>query len=209
MLRLHSIALRSALMVVVDRRRTGALTLGEFTEFLQTLVEVARTYDSPSRPRGLFSDDMTQSFNLNDMSDSLFTFLRDLRYGIYVLKKSVKGKLTLLEQAMLKRTARDVLSILPYVVLARSALTPALKIFLFMLLWKSVPVLSPSASTEPRQRFARAWASIAVKQRHRALAGWQLLEQGESSGLFHETKEPCGRMVEPRKGLCRGLCRDW
>ena len=147
--------------------------------------------------------------NLNDMSDSLFTFLRDLRYGIYVLKKSVKGKLTLLERAMLKRTARDVLSILPYVVLARSALTLALKIFLFMLLWKSVPVLSPSASTEPRQRFARAWASIAVKQRHRALAGWQLLEQGESSGLFHETKEPCGRMVEPRKGLCRGLCRDW
>eukprot|EP00435_Cladocopium_sp_Y103_P072474 s188_g40.t1 len=175
----------SALMVVVDRRRTGALTLGEFTEFLQTLVEVARTYDSPSRPRGLFSDDaddMTQSFNLNDMSDSLFTFLRDLRYGIYVLKKSLKGKLTLLEQAMLKRTARDVLSILPYVVLARSALTPALKIFSFMLLWKSVPVLSPSASTEPRQRFARAWASIAVKQRHRAIAGWQLLEQGASSG---------------------------
>ena len=79
-------------MVVVDRRRTGALTLGEFTEFLQTLVEVARTYDSPSRPRGLFSDDMTQSFNLNDMSDSLFTFLRDLRYGIYVLKKKCQRK---------------------------------------------------------------------------------------------------------------------
>ena len=165
-------------MVVVDRRRTGSFTLGEFTEFLQTLVEVARTYDLRSL-RHTETNDM--SFNLNDMSDSFFTFLRDLRYGIYVLKKSFKSKLSLLEQAMLKRTARDVLSILPYVVLARSFLTPALKIFMCMLLWKSVPVLSPSASTEPRQRFARAWGSIAVKQRHRAIAGWQLLEKGGSS----------------------------
>ena len=171
----RDVLIRSALMVVVDRRRSGSFTLGEFTEFLQTLVEVAKTYDSHH-----FSE-MTQGFSLNDVSDSLFTFLRDLRYAIYVLKKRIKGKMSLLEQAMLKRTARDVLSILPYVVVARSFLTPVLKILLCMLLWKNVPALSPSASREPRQRFARAWASIAVKQRNRAIAGWQLLEEGSSS----------------------------
>ena len=172
----RDVLIRSALMVVVDRRRSGSFTLGEFTEFLQTLVEVAKTYDSHR-----FSE-MTQGFSMNDVSDSLFTFLRDLRYAIYVLKKRIKGKMSLLEQAMLKRTARDVLSILPYVVVARSFLTPVLKILLCMLLWKNVPALSPSASREPRQRFARAWASIAVKQRNRAIAGWQMLEGASSAG---------------------------
>lgn len=166
-------------MVVVDRRRSGAFTLGEFTEFFETLVEVARTYDTIATPSLTESQFLRR---VNDVSDSFFTFLRDLRYGIYVVKKRFKGKLSLLEQAMLKRTARDVLSLLPYVVLARSFLTPALKIFLCILLWKNVPVLSPSASTEPRQRFARAWASIAVKQRARAITGWQLLEGASSAG---------------------------
>eukprot|EP00438_Fugacium_kawagutii_P001134 Skav218125 [mRNA] locus=scaffold759:286187:292201:- [translate_table: standard] len=168
----------SALMVVVDRRRSGSFTLGEFTEFFETLVEVARTYDT-------VAPNLTETQflrRINDVSDSFFTFLRDLRYGIFVVKKRFKGKLSLLEQAMLRRTARDVLSLLPYVVLARSFLTPALKIFLCILLWKNVPVLSPSASTEPRQRFARAWASIAVKQRSRAMTGWQLLEGSDLIG---------------------------
>ena len=92
----RDVLIRSALMVVVDRRRSGSFTLGEFTEFLQTLVEVAKTYDSHR-----FSE-MTQGFSMNDVSDSLFTFLRDLRYAIYVLKKRIKGKMSLLEQAMLK-----------------------------------------------------------------------------------------------------------
>lgn len=165
-------------MVVVDRRRSGSFTLGEFTEFFETLVEVARTYDTVAP--NLTETQFLRRFN--DVADSFFTFLRDLRYGIYVVKKRFKGKLSLLEQAMLKRTARDVLSLLPYVVLARSFLTPALKIFLCILLWKNVPVLSPSASTEPRQRFARAWASIAVKQRARAITGWQLLAGAGSAG---------------------------
>ncbi|CAK9117560.1 unnamed protein product [Durusdinium trenchii] len=159
----------SALMVVVDRRRSGSLTLGEFTEYIQTLVEVARTYDA-----NLQDGNGQQTMLMQDVYDSFFTLLRDIRYGMYVLKKRLQRRLRPLEQAMLKRTTQDVLSILPYLLVARmKLLTPALKILLCMILWKNVPALSPSASTKPRRRFARAWASIAVKQRTRALAGWE------------------------------------
>ena len=152
--------LRSALLMAVDRQRSGSLTLGEFTAYIQTLREVTLTANISEEP------------DTKDISDSFFTFLRDLRYAGYLLKRRFTRALTPLEEAILKRTTKDVFSLVPYLLIFRSSLTPVLKLLLTIMLWKNIPNLSPSASTRPRRRFARTWASIARKQRERAMQAW-------------------------------------
>ncbi|CAJ1417041.1 unnamed protein product [Effrenium voratum] len=162
----------SALMVVVDRR-SGSLTLGEFTEYIQTLVEVANAYNQRDQRDPV---EVVRAIP-GDVSDSMFTLLRDLRYAVHVVKKRLKGKLSKMERAMFRRTTKDVASSLPYFAVVLSHFSPVLKILACILLCKSAT--HPSAFTKPRRRFARAWAAIAVRQRARAVEGWKCQASGE------------------------------
>lgn len=166
------LCIRSALMVVVDRRRSGSLTLGEFTEYIQTLVEVANAYNQRDQRDPV---EVARAIP-GDVSDSMFTLLRDLRYAVHVVKKRLKGKLPKMERAMFRRTTKDVASSLPYFAVVLSHFSPVLKILACILLCKSAT--HPSAFTKPRRRFARAWAAIAVRQRARAVEGWKCQASG-------------------------------
>ena len=162
-------------MVAVDRRREGCLTLGEFTEYIETLVEVANNY----KFQGAQSDGKVSRF-ARDVSDGTSTLLRDVRYGLHLLKKLVfRHKLSNMERAILRRTFKDLSACLPYLAIALTKCTNGQKILICMLLYSNAPSLSPTAFRKPRRKFARAWAAIAMKQRRRAYNGWQKLEERE------------------------------
>ena len=87
-------------MVAIDRRRQGCLTLGEFTEYVETLVEVANNYKVVVSK----GDGKVASRVARDVSDSALTLLRDLRYGLHLLKKRIfRHELSNMERAILKR----------------------------------------------------------------------------------------------------------
>ena len=161
-------------MVAIDRRRQGCLTLGEFTEYIATLVEVANNYKSTRT----VADGKVEPRFARDVADSIVTLLRDLRYGFHLLKKRAFGhELSNMERAMLKRTFTDLSACLPYCAIAMTRCTYGQKILMWMLLYSNAPSLFPTSFRKPRRRFARAWAAIAEKQRRRAFKGWQKLEQ--------------------------------
>ena len=182
---------RSTLLVAVDRRREGCLTLGEFTEYIETLVEVANNYKASA----LRADNKVTRF-ARDVSDSALTLLRDLRYGVHLLKKlAFRHKLSNMERAILKRTFKDLSACLPYCAIALTKCTYGQKILMGMLLYSNAPYsLFPTSLRKPRRRFARAWAAIAAKQRRRAYQGWQRLEDrqrqlGKGGTFKSEQKE--------------------
>ena len=182
---------RSTLLVAVDRRREGCLTLGEFTEYIETLVEVANNYKASA-----LRDDNKVTRFARDVSDSAFTLLRDLRYGVHLLKKlAFRHKLSNMEGAILKRTFKDLSACLPYCAIALTKCTYGQKILMGMLLYSNAPYsLFPTSLRKPRRRFARAWAAIAAKQRRRAYLGWQRLEDrqrqlGKGGAFNSEQKE--------------------
>eukprot|EP00930_Biecheleria_cincta_P055488 TRINITY_DN41805_c0_g1_i1.p1 TRINITY_DN41805_c0_g1~~TRINITY_DN41805_c0_g1_i1.p1 ORF type:complete len:1169 (-),score=204.86 TRINITY_DN41805_c0_g1_i1:53-3559(-) len=193
----------SALMVAVDRKNAGSLTLGEFTLYLETLVEVAHAYTRQAQSSqrkdlnvtvGAAEDRATSGQNLpdssiaaflediatgtKDLSESFSMLNRDLWYAAFLIKTRIlNGTLSKVEQAMLGRTGQDVASCLPYAAILLTRITPIVKILLCLLVCKNVPNLFPSSFKKTRRRFARAWRSIAVKQRIRACEDWQAFEQ--------------------------------
>eukprot|EP00929_Paragymnodinium_shiwhaense_P031655 TRINITY_DN1768_c0_g1_i1.p1 TRINITY_DN1768_c0_g1~~TRINITY_DN1768_c0_g1_i1.p1 ORF type:complete len:929 (+),score=145.41 TRINITY_DN1768_c0_g1_i1:328-3114(+) len=184
----------TSLMLTIDRDGSGDLTLGEFTEYLQTVVEVANAYlkadeTDASTAEQIFETSSRRATVTNVQEwlvngakrggDSVFMFGQDVRHAAGLILKALKGKsLSPLDEAMLRRCAKDTVSVVAFVAIVLfPAFSVFLKIFGIVLLRKSAPSLFPSAFRKSRRRLAQAWRAIASRQRRRVQEDWLAYEE--------------------------------
>ncbi|CAK0868647.1 unnamed protein product [Prorocentrum cordatum] len=209
MLRMDDVRMdATSLMVALDSKGTSLMTLGQFSEFLETLADVVNSYTNEEllnltsfqadgqKQQAVSSFVSVARAGLVQLVDGLSILARDVQHGarlafFFLGIRAARGRtLSNMDAAMLNRAGRDALTLVPYAAVYFARTTLFLQILAIVLIWKNVPSCIPSAFSKHRRRLASAWRAIAAKKRERVYADWLSFERSRSSSPDDGAAEP-------------------
>mmetsp|Transcript_34268 Transcript_34268/g.80079 ORF Transcript_34268/g.80079 Transcript_34268/m.80079 type:complete len:1006 (+) Transcript_34268:117-3134(+) len=176
-----------AVMHTMDRADRKYLTLGTFTEFVQTLVEVANSAKAADNPRPTKASTLKSTVRASWEGVSMLSV--DLRGALRTLKRLwlQKEALSTREAAMLKRTGKDLATAVPYLLIALARIPTIAKALLSVLLFQTQPGLYPSAFRKSRREMAQAWRCSAAARRRNLEEDWAAFETDTLSTELNAT----------------------